>query len=249
MLASFKTTRWLLLAVLPCLALRCGTNCDSCYEPPCAGQYQGGLSLRPGSAAWLPTPAPDSLRFVNSNGYRAVQDRVPAPVSPDSVTLPAFFDSYQGYGEDVLNPAYALCVPYFRARRVVQHYRGRSLNLDLRFNLFKDLTTTGTPSAQAPLTRTAADTLADVVVLVFNQQYTAGFPVARVPYRQPRPTALGGTAVYLDSVRLAGRTFFGVYRFSRLTNGAAVQPQQFFLQPGQGLVGFTYSNNEQWARF
>lgn len=249
MLASFKTPRWLLLAVLPCLALRCGTNCDSCVEPLCEGQYRGGLSLRPGAAAWLPTPAPDSLRFVNSNGYRAVLDQVPAPAAPDSVTLPAFSDSYQAYNEDALNPVAAPCVPYFRARRVVQHYRGRSLNLDLRFNLFKDLTAAGTATLQAPLTRAVADTLADVVVLVFNQQYTAGFPVARVPYRQPRPTALGGTVVYLDSVRLAGRTFFGVYQFSRLTTGTAVQPQRFFLRPGQGLVGFTYSNNEQWARF
>ena len=248
MLISSRSLRWPLLAVLPCLALRCRPYCDDCYEPPCTGQYQGGLSLRPGSAAWLPTPAPDSLRFINSNGYRAVLDRVPAPAAPDSVTLPAFADGYPSYEENVLNPPYTPCAPYFRARRVLQHYRGRTLNLDLRFNLFKDLTTAGTTPPQAPLTRAAADTLADMVVLTFNEQYTAGFPVVRVPYRQPR-TALGGTAVYLDSVRLAGRTFFGVYQFSRLGTGTAVQPQRFFLRPGQGLVGFTYNNNEQWARF
>ncbi|MFD2717159.1 hypothetical protein ACFST9_00430 [Hymenobacter monticola] len=246
MRATTFSRRWL-LALVPCLALRCGTNCDDCYEPPCAGQYLGGLSLRPGSLGWLPAPAPDSLRFINSNGYRAVLDRVPPPASPDSVTLPAFLGSYPSYEESVLNPQAAPCEAYFRARRVVQHYRGRGLNLDLRFNLFKDLT--GTASAHGLFSRAAADTLPDMVVLVFNQQYTAGFPVARAPYRQPRPTALGGTAVFLDSVRLAGRTFFGVYQFSRVATGAAVQPQRFFLRPGQGLVGFTYSNNEQWARF
>ncbi|MDB5235194.1 MAG: hypothetical protein JWR44_2187, partial [Hymenobacter sp.] len=211
--------------------------------------YQGGLSLRPVSQTWLPSPAPDSLRFTNSNGFRAVLGRLLAPAASDSVVLPAFLGAQLDYSEAGLNPTYTPCTAYFRARQVMQHYRGRTINLDLRFTLFKDLgSNSGSSSSPVPITRAVADTLADIVVLAFNEQYYGGFPVARVPYRQPRPTALGGTAVYLDSVQLAGRKFFGVYQFSRTPYTTAVQPQRFYFRPGQGLVGFVYSNNEQWAR-
>ena len=245
MLAALKTLRWLLLAVLPCLALRCQPGCDLCSEPLCEGQYQGGLSLRPASLTWLPAPAPDSLRFVNSNGFRAVLDRVRMPAAPDSVLLPAFISTQPAYSEAQLNPVARFCGAYFRARRVAWHYQGRNLNLDLQFNLLKYPGTDPAASA-VPLTRAGADTLPDVVVVAFNQQYYAEFPVGRAPYRQPRPTSLG-TAVYLDSVQLAGRKFFGVYQFSRQHFTPGVQPQRFYFRPGQGLVGFIYSNNEQWA--
>ncbi|MDQ2771849.1 MAG: hypothetical protein M3Y54_15275 [Bacteroidota bacterium] len=244
-----STTRkfiWLLLATLPGLGLQCPRRyCDVCPMPDCTGSYQGSLSLRPASRAWLPAAAPDSLRFVNSNGFRAVLDRVALPAVPDSVTLPAAPGSLTDYRETTLAPQYQNCQLHFRARRVGWRYQGRNLNLDLRFNLFKDLGP-GLPGGATPLTRTVADTLPDLVAVSFNEEYFAGFPVVPVPYRQPRITGQG-RAVYLDSIRLAGRTFFGVYQFSRTPYTTAVQPQFFYFRPGQGLVGFIYSNNEQWG--
>ena len=245
MLDSIKTLRWLLVAVLPCLAFQCGDR----TAPPCDGRYLGGLSLRPVSLAWLPAPAPDSLRFVNSNGFRAVLGRVPMPVA-DSVVLPALARSrgYYDFSEEYLNPSYGPCGPYFRARRVGTLYQGRNINISLRFNLFRNLDAgPARGTGQVPLTRAVADTLPDVVVLAFNQQYIAQFPVVSAPYRQPRYTAMG-EVVYRDSVQLAGRTFRGVYQFSTRPAGAAIQPQHYYFRPGQGLVGFTYTNNEQWAR-
>ena len=213
--------------------------------PDCPTAYRGGLSLRPASLAWLPAPAPDSLRFINSNGFRAVLDLIKAPAAPDSVTLPATPADFVDYREERLTPAFKNCQPHFRARRVAWHYQGRNLSLNLQLNLLKYLGPDAGTSAQ-PLARAVADTLPDVVVLAFNQQYYAEFPVRRTPYRQPRPTRLG-TTVYLDSVRLAGCTFFGVYQFSRPPYTPDVQPVRFYFRPGQGLVGFVYSNNEQWA--
>ena len=245
MLDSLKTLRWLLVAALPCLAFQCGDG----PEPPCDGRYQGGLSLRPASLTWLPASAPDSLRFVNSNGFRAVLDRVRTPIA-DSVVLPAYARSFSSsdYSEEYLNPSYGPCGPYFRARRVGTQYQGRNVNINLRFNLFKNLDAVpALGSGQVPLTRAVADTLSDVVVLAFNQQHVAQFPVVRAPYRQPRFVGTG-EVVYRDSVQLAGRTFRGVYQFSHRPAGAAIQPQRLYFRPGQGLVGFTYTNNEQWAR-
>ena len=245
-----STTRkiiWLLLVTLPGLSLKCRPYCDVCPmpEPNCTGSYRGGLSLRAASRAWLPAAAPDSLRFVNSNGFRAVLDRVGQPAVPDSVTLPAVPGDLSDYREMTLAPQYLNCQPHFRARRVGWRYQGRNLNLDLRFNLFKNLGT-GSPGAAMTLTRAVADTLPDLVTVSFNEEYFAGFPVAPVPYRQPRITGQG-RAVYLDSIRLAGRTYFGVYQFSRTPYFTVVQPQYFYFRPGQGLVGFIYSNNEQWG--
>ena len=243
-----STTRkiiWLLLAALPALSFRCSGYCDVCPRPECSGNYRGGLSLRPASRAWLPANAPDSLRFVNSNGFRAVLDRVTLPALPDSVTLPAVPYSLPDYREETLVPPFAGCQPFFRARRVSWRYQGRNLNLDLRFNLFKHLAP-ATPGPVVELTRAVADTLADAAAVSFNEEYFAEFPVVRVPNRQPRATGQG-QVVYLDSVRLAGRTFFGVYQFSRTPYGPAVQPRTFFFHPGQGLVGFIYSNSEQWG--
>ena len=242
-----KLLCWLLLATLPCLSLRCNTFCDGCPEPPCAGQYRGGLALRPTTGRWLPLPAPDTISFINANGFRARLDLLPSP-GADSVTLPAFAGVPSSYDESYLNPSYAPCGPYFRAKRLAMVYQGRNVNLRLQFNLFKNLgAAPALATGPAPLTRAVADTLPDVLVLKFNEQYEAHFPVAGTPYRQPRLTPQGET-VYLDSVRLVGRTFRGVYQFSRRPSGAAVQPQRFFFRPGQGLVGFTYTNNEQWAR-
>ena len=249
MLIRRKTLPALLLAVLPCLALRCGTRCDDCV--PCNGEYRGGLALRPGSRQWLPAPVPDSLRFINSNGFRAVLDRVaPTAAATDSVVLPAFLNAFAGYDE---RQSYRVepCGPYFRAERLRYEYQGRNLALHLRFSLLKDLRDRTRPAdAQLPLPKAVADTLADMVLVTFNRQYFTVFSVVAVPTRQPRPVP-PGAAEYLDSVRLAGRTFFGVYRSPQLSYAPApnVQPQYFYFRPGQGLVGFTYSNNEQWARF
>lgn len=242
MMPTRKHLVWLLLAIIPAMGQQCG---EERFVPDCTGAYLGGLSLRPASLSWLPAPGPDSLRFVNSNGFRAVLDRVRTPALPDSVTLLATQRNMLDYNESILTPGGRVCQPHFRARRVGWYYQGRNINLSLRLNLLKYLEP-GLGTSATPLTRAVADTLPDVMALAFNQQHYAEFPVVRAPYRRPRTTRLG-TAVYLDSVRLAGRTFFGVYQFSHQSYSPGLQPLFYYFRPGQGLVGFIYSNSEQWA--
>ena len=94
-----------LLATLPCLSLRCNTFYDGCPEPPCAGQYRGGLALRPTTGRWLPLPAPDTISFINANGFRARLDLLPS-LGADSVTLSALTGVPPSYDENYLNPFY-----------------------------------------------------------------------------------------------------------------------------------------------
>ena len=245
MLPSSKTLRWLLLATLPCMANQCGDD-ESPYD--CVRQYVGALSLRPASPQWLPTP--DSLRFVNSNGFRVVLDRLPSIPPADSVLLPAEvskFSAYRAQNPDNGYEADVTCGYYFRAAQVAAQYQGRSLHMHLQLNLLKNIEAGPQPAVYGtPLTVAAADTLPDILALTFNRQYTA---LLWLPTRlQPRPV-MQGAATYLDSVQLAGRTLRAVYRVAVSVSSSSVQPQHFFFRPGEGLVGFTYTNNEQWVRF
>ena len=246
MLTSPKTRRWLLLATLPCMANQCDEDDESYYD--CVRQYVGPLSLRPTSPQWLPTP--DSLRFVNSSGFRVVLDRLP-PITPtDSVLLPAEvrkFSAYRAQKPDNSYEADVTCGYYFRAAQVAAQYQGRGLHMHLQLNVLKNLEAgSGLAPYNLPLGVAAADTLPDVLALTFNHQYKALLWLP--PRLQPRPTTQGA-ATYLDSVQLAGRTLRAVYRVALSPYSSGVQPQHFFFRPGEGLVGFTYTNNEQWVRF
>ncbi|RTQ53711.1 hypothetical protein EJV47_02960 [Hymenobacter gummosus] len=238
----------LLTAALPALAFTCGTPpCDLCE--PCPTQRLGSLGLQARSRTWLPATSPDSVRFVSSNGFRAALQRVPLP--PDSVpVLPGRYPEYSA----LTYAAPSTCGEYYQAERLRLRYQGRNINLTLTHDLTRDLSgqyPQGNLPLGSPLTRASADTLPDVVLLDFNGTNRAVFPVVRRPYRSVfQPPSFGGQVRYQDSVRLAGRTFFGVYQFEQLNSlPNALTLRYLYFQPGQGVVGFTYTNNEQWARF
>jgi hypothetical protein len=246
---SYRALAAVLIAALPGLAFQCGPECDLCE--PCTEQHLGGLSLQARSRAWLPASPPDSLRFVSSGGFRTTLLRVPLPL-PDSVPLPARFHNLDYSALEY--PLGTRCGEYFRAERQRLRYQGRNLNLTFTYDLIRDLSGKY-PELTLPLgsslTRAGADTLPDAVLVDINNAARAAFPVVRRPYRTTfQPDIYPGQVRYQDSVRVAGRTFFGVYQFeSQVINPNLLTLRYLYFQPGQGVVGFTYTNNEQWARF
>lgn len=244
----YRTLAALLIAALPALAFQCG--CEDCAVP-CAPEPAGRLRLPASSRAWLPASPPDSVRFVNSNGFRATLRRV-SPLSADSVPLSArglidfgLLDHPQnGIG----------CGRYFWAERQRLRYQGRNLGLTITYDLLRDVNGNYPYYRLAPsepeLTQAVADTLPDVVLVNFNNAALATFPVVRRPYRTAFPTSFSGSVRYLDSVRVAGQLVRGVYQYQRpATNLNAIELRALYFVPGQGIVGFTYTNNEQWVRF
>ncbi|MCC3155877.1 hypothetical protein LJ737_01420 [Hymenobacter sp. 15J16-1T3B] len=244
--SSYRTMAAVLVAALPCLAVDCGRTCDDCL--PCQPQRIGSSRLRPASLGWLPDPAPDSVRFVNSNGFRAALRRAPLP-TPDSAGQQAAVDASNFYyllNENISGG----CGPYFSTERRRLRYEGRNLPLTISYALLRDFRGTYPPPSAAlpdgaPLTQAVADTLPDVLLIGFNGQPIVDIPVVRRPYR----SEFQGTR-YLDSVQLVGRVFRGVYRRTvALPGSTALQLRALYFQPGQGVVGFTYTNGEEWARF
>ncbi|RAK64687.1 hypothetical protein DLM85_18565 [Hymenobacter edaphi] len=192
------------------------------------------------------------MRFVNSRGFRLSLYRVPGVEAPgDSVPLPPY--SFPDYTSDLLRPEPApACGEFFQAERRRLRYVGRYLPVALDYALVRDLSGSypGGPlnanSAYFPLLA-VADTLPDVVVVSFNEHAFARFPVVRRPLRLPF-----GPVRYADTVRVAGQLLRGVYQYELSTFGlsaGAVAPSRLYFQPGQGVVGFTYTNDEEWARY
>jgi hypothetical protein len=238
----YRALAAVLLAALPALAFQCG--CDDCT--PCPTELLGSLRQPAGLGTWLPEPAPDSVRFINSNGFRATLRREALPA--DSIVQSAYIGPSDDY--TLLNgSASGACGAYFRVPRLRLRYSGRNLPLTLTYALVRDFSGLYPPPApqlsyQSTLTRAVADTLPGVVLVSFNTQFISRFPVTSRPYRQ----VFQGTR-YLDSVRVAGRLLRGVYWHAVPATGSTLQLRDLYYQPGQGVVGFTYSNNEQWARF
>lgn len=244
---SYRTLAALLVAALPALAFQCG--CDDC-PVPCAPEPVGRLRLPALSRAWLPASPPDSVRFVNSNGFRATLRRIP-PLATDSVPLAARLGAIDFNSLDY--PQHTNCGRYFWAERQRLRYQGRNLNLTLTYDLTRDVSGDYPHYRLAPpdgnFTQAVADTLPDVVVVNFNGAALATFPVVRRPYRTVFPTSLSGEVRYLDSVRVAGQLVRGVYQYQQpATKPNAIELRTLYFVPGQGIVGFTYTNNEQWVR-
>jgi hypothetical protein len=245
----YRILAGLLTAALPALAFTCGV-CDECMQP-CEQVRVGSLGLHPASGSWLPATPPDSVRFVNSNGFRATLHRAARVETPaDSVAQTGYAGRQELY-QLVTDQSIYDCGPYFRTQRRRLRYEGRNLPFTLDYALVRDLSGSYPGLTLLPeqeLLRTVADTLPDAVVVGFNDHTFARFPVVRRPYRQPFQNTR-----FLDSAVVAGRTFFGVYQqtvpASPNANPATVRLRSLYFQPGQGVVGFIYTNNEQWARF
>ncbi|UOQ74387.1 hypothetical protein [Hymenobacter cellulosilyticus] len=245
---SYRTLARLLVAALPALAFQCG--CDECAVP-CAAEPVGRLRLPALSRAWLPASPPDSVRFVNSNGFRATLRRVP-PLTTDSVPLSARFGDVNLTRLEY--PQTTGCGRFFWAERQRLRYQGRNLNLTLTYDLTRDASGDypfyRLASPNLELTQAVADTLPDAVLVNFNEAVLATFPVVRRPYRTVFSTSFSGSVRYLDSVRVAGQLVRGVYQYQRpATNTNAIELRSLYFVPGQGIVGFTYTNDEQWVRF
>ncbi|MBC6700151.1 hypothetical protein H8B14_18635 [Hymenobacter sp. BT190] len=244
---SYRMLAGLLIAALPALAFQCG--CDDCV--PCAPEPVGRLRLPAQSRAWLPASPPDSVRFVNSNGFRATLRRTP-PLSTDSVPLPARFGTIDFSGlERAQNTG---CGPFFWAERQRLRYQGRNINLTLTYDLLRDASGNYPRYRLTPpdrtLTQAVADTLPDVVMVQLNGTYPATFPVVSRPYRTVFQTIFSGSVRYQDSVRVAGQLVRGVYEYqASATTSNTIELRSLYFVPGQGVVGFTYTNNEQWVRF
>lgn len=247
---AYRTLAGLLVAALPALAFQCG--CDECNEP-CAPEPVGRLRLPAQSRAWLPASPSDSVRFVNSNGFRATLRRLP-PLAADSVPVSAQFGSIDF--SRLESPQNIGCGRYFWTERQRLRYQGRNISLALTYDLLRDVSGTYphyrlTP-ADLTLTQAVADTLPDVVMVQFNGAAPATFPVVSRPYRTVFRTISSGSVRYQDSVRVAGQLVRGVYQYQAPTTNAnsnAVELRDLYFVPGQGIVGFTYTNNEQWVRF
>jgi hypothetical protein len=208
--------------------------------------------LQPVSRSWLPASPPDSIRFVNSNGYRATLRRNRAvETAADSTSQQGRFgsDSYSLFENGSVNE----CGSYYRTERRRLSYEGTTLPISLSYALLRDFSgaypnSTAALPLQEPIPRAVADTLPDVVLVLFNGATTSRFPVVRRPYRQ-----LFQGVRFLDSARVAGRTFFGVYQHTLPPYGygssTAVRLRTLYFVPGQGVVAFVYTNNEQWARY
>ncbi|RTQ53709.1 hypothetical protein EJV47_02950 [Hymenobacter gummosus] len=234
----------LLIAALPCLASQCGE-----LDEPCAPDPQGSLRLQALSRTWLPLSLPDSVRFVSSNGVRTTLRRAASPLV-DSLALDA---RLQGFAYERLEyPDRTQCGRFFWVERQRQIYRGRNLNLTLTYDLVRDLQGAyphfQLPYSDTELLKATADTLPDAVLVNFNGTALATFPVVRRPYRAMFPTPFSGGVRYVDTVRVAGQLLRGVYRYDAASSGQLALRHLYF-QPGQGVVGFTYTNNEQWVRY
>lgn len=247
--SSYRSLGALLLLALPCLANTCG-HCDEC-APRCQPALSGRVGLPLAAQDWLPQ-LPDSVRFINSNGYRVTLWRDDALVASDSVRQDAVAGTDAGNDYALFDPQGPVtCGPYFQTERRRLRYSSRRLPLELAYALVPDFSGTyPPPSASLPLgqaiTQAQAALLPAVMLVSFNGHRIGRFPVVPLPLPAPFQEVS-----YHDSVVVAGHRFRGVYvvQWPVYDSSIAVRLRTLYFVPGQGVVGFVYTNQEEWARY